>query len=48
MQQDEWFAEASPDRERLNDLLFGAQDYAVVARKPGAVEDEPDPPREAL
>ncbi|HSU44675.1 MAG TPA: methyltransferase domain-containing protein [Casimicrobiaceae bacterium] len=48
MQQDEWFAHASPERQRLNDLLFGAQDYAVVARKPGAVEDEPEPPREAL
>ena len=47
MQQADWFVEASPDRQRLNDLLFGAQDYAVVARKPGATEDDPDAPREA-
>jgi SAM-dependent methyltransferase len=40
MPQAERFAEASTDGERLNDLLFGAQDYSVVARKPGAMEDE--------
>jgi SAM-dependent methyltransferase len=45
--QGEWLAEASPDGQRLNELLFGAQDYAVVARKPGAM-DEPDAWREPV
>jgi SAM-dependent methyltransferase len=48
MPQGERFAEASTDGVRLNDLLFGAQDYSVVARKPGSMEDEAPGSREPV